>query len=243
MKSTIRSLTIASMAVCCLAATSVHAQTIAQWTFEDTAASALPGTWTSTTPSYQAAFSGSFASDISAYGTGAASGTHVSALTYWLRVAGDGSARSFNSDHWAIGDYYQFTFTPTAYIGSYSGINVSWDQTRSASGPANWHLAYSLDGSTYTPLPGYTIANTTWSSSTYSSVNSQSINLGSALDSTLNAGSTVYFEVVCDIAPSSTGGTSRIDNFTVASTVPEPTSMALLAGGLMMLFVLKRRTA
>jgi hypothetical protein len=244
MKITIRNLTLASMAVWILAATSVRAQTIAKWTFEDAAASALPNTWSNATPSYQAVFSGSFNSDISAYGTGAASGTHASTATYWLRSAGDGSARSFSSDHWAIGDYYQFTFTPTAYIGSYSGINVSWDQTRSASGPTNWYLAYSLNGSAYTQVgSGYAISAVSWSSSTYSSVNSQSINLGSLLDSTLNAGSTVYFEIVCASAPSSTGGTSRIDNFTVASTVPEPTSMALLAGGLMMLFLLRRRTA
>src|SRR5690242_3123267 len=66
----------------------VRAATIATWTFETTA----PAT------------AGPFAPEV---GAGAATGFHAGATTY-SSPAGNGSAKSFSSNTWAVGDYYQF---------------------------------------------------------------------------------------------------------------------------------------
>jgi len=234
---------LAFVAICALgftAAVSARAETVALWTFEDAALSALPANWANATPSVQGTTppGAPFASDLTLFGTGGATAAHASALTYWLRSAGDGSARSFNSDHWAVDDYYQFSFTPSPGY-TWSGITLDWDQTRSASGPGSFYLAYSTDGSTFTKYDAtdYTLASSpSWSSSTYSAVNHQTrdLSLETALNDALNAGNTVYFRIVDSVAPTSTGGTSRIDNFLMAAPVPEPATAALLGIGLLL---------
>src|SRR5262249_25623965 len=64
-------------------------------------------------------------------GTGSASGTHASSATAWgnagASIAGNGSAQSFSSNTWAVGDYYQFQ---TSTLGL-SNIGIQFDQISS----------------------------------------------------------------------------------------------------------------
>jgi hypothetical protein len=246
-------------AICALglaAAMSVRADTIGQWTFEIGNPSAVPSAWNGTV-GFQGTTPGPafpVPSDISTYGTGAGTGFHVATGTMWVGPTGNGSLRALSANQWAAGDYFQFSFTPSVSY-SFSGIGLSWDQTGSSSGPRSWYLSYSTDGSTFTPAGSdYQLAFVGWNSSTVQG-NNESYSLGGVLDSTLNAGGTVYFRIVEDSLVTGgainngnvgTGGTSRIDNFTITSTVttvPEPTSAALLSGfaGLLVWNTIRRR--
>jgi hypothetical protein len=205
-----------------------HATFVAQWTFE----TSLPAT------------AGPFTAEV---GTGSASGFHAGASTY-SSPAGNGSAHSFSSNTWSVGDYYQFS---TSTLG-YSGISLSWDQTGSNTGPANFKLAYSTNGTSFTDFLNYSVINSAWSSGTAVATTSFSSNLATVTP--LNNQSAVYFRLIdtsttaingATVAPA---GTGRVDNFTVNGTgtavVPVPPSAGLLAAGLGMLgFIARRRAA
>jgi len=239
-------------------ATAITAQAspIAQWTFEIGAPSAVPSAWNGTVGFLGTTPGPTFPvpSDISTYGNGGATGLHVTTGTMWVGPVGNGSLRSLSANQWLQNDYFQFTFTPTAGY-SFSGISLAWDQTGSSSGPRLWNLQYSTDGSSFTTFGSdYSLAFFSWNSSTVQG-NNESANLGGVLDSTLNSGGTVYFRVVDDSAVGGgainngnvgTGGTDRIDNFTIASTVtavPEPSSLCLLGGfGLLGWHLIRRRS-
>src|SRR5262249_33905640 len=124
---------------------------------------------------------------------------------------------------------------------AWSGLTLSWDQIRSALGPTNWHLDYSPDGLTFTRFDttDYSFNTGLWTSGTYSAEYHQSrdLSLVTALNDALNAGTTIYFRMVANTAPSNTIQTARIDNFTVLAVVPEPATWALLGTG----FLLFRR--
>lgn len=236
-------------------AMSVRADSIAQWTFEIGNPSAVPSAWNGTIGNLGTTPGSTFPvpSDISTFGTGAGTGLHVNTGTMWVGPTGNGSLRALSANQWAQGDYFQFSFTPSPSY-SFSGIGVSWDQTGSSSGPRTWNLQYSTDGSTFTALSDYQLGFVGWSSSTVQG-NNESASLGGVLDGTLNAGGTVYFRVVEDSLVTGgainngnigTGGTSRLDNFIITSTVtavPEPASLALLGGfgGLLVWNMMRRR--
>ena len=81
----------------------VQAQTIlASWNFD-----------TATINATAASF-GPIAANV---GTGNASGTHASSATIWSSPNGNGSAQSFNSSRWTVGDYYQFTTSTLGMSG------------------------------------------------------------------------------------------------------------------------------
>jgi len=226
-----------------------RADTIATWSFEAGQNSALA------TASVTSASTGPIASDV---GVGYASGTHATA-SQWSAPAGDANAaypssvHSLSANTWAVGDYFQFTVNPDLGNYTYSGIQLSWDQTGSNTGPRTFGLYYSTDGSTYT-LAGsdYQLSFFSWNTSTVAG-NHESADLSA--DTGLNTASTMYFRVVDDSNDGlsinggsiATGGTDRIDNFTVTATltpVPEPTSAALLSGfvGLLAWNMLRRRS-
>jgi hypothetical protein len=246
-------------AVCALglaAATSVRADTIAQWTFETGAPSATPSAWNGSAGVSGQTPGMTFASDLSTYGSGAASGYHATAGTLWVSPVGNGSLRALSANQWLqASDYYQFTFTPSAAGTTFTGINLTWDQTASSSGPKNWNLNYSTDGVTWNTSPiDYSLAYFSWNSSTVQGNNESTIFSGAtetALENTLYSGDTVYFRLVDDSAVSGgalnggnvgTGGTSRVDNFTIIATIPEPSSLSLLGGfGLLAWHLIRRR--
>ena len=198
---------------------SANAQVIAQWTFE----TSIPAT------------AGPVAPEV---GSGSALGSHAGAAVY-SSPAGNGSAHSFSANVWAVGDYWQFQ---SSTIG-FSGIKLSWDQTSSSTGPGRFDLQYSTDGTTFTPYAPATsliinsnaAPNPTWNSTTSSALYSYSFDLSSI--TALNNASAVYFRLIDSSTvtagggAAATGGTDRVDNFTIA-VVPEPTTGLFLLGGL-----------
>jgi hypothetical protein len=230
---------LASITAIIVGAASVKAQTIAQWTFENTAntngISLSPGAGIS---------SGNVAADV---GTGSASGKHATTATY-STPAGDidntlapsisSSLHSFSANGWTVGDYWQFSLSTVGF----TGISVGWDQAGSGTGPSSFQLQYSTDGSTYTAFGGASsVASSTWN--TTLSGPSQNVVASVPVDNQ----ATVFFRLV-DLSTTSiaggtvgTGGTDRVDNFTVFVPVPEPSTVLLVGTGLMGLLAIRRR--
>jgi hypothetical protein len=201
------------------------AQTITRWTYE-----------TSLPTGTDSASIGGIAPEL---GAGTASGLHASALTDWSNPVGNGSAESFSANEWAIGDYYQFQ---TSTVG-FSDIFVAWDQTRSSTGPATFDFAYSLDGSSFTiALDNYTLPSISWSSTAPDATLTTSFFVDLSSITALDNAPAVYFRLIADASPTSTGGTSRNDNFLVgAGPIPEPSTYVLGALGLAAFCFLRRR--
>lgn len=200
--------------------TPLFADTVAQWTFETTSGS-ITGAGTSLT---------GIAAET---GSGTASQVHASSATY-SSPAGNGSAHSFSANTWAVGDYTQFQLSTVGF----HGLTLTYDQISSSTGPRDWNLSYSLDGSSYTQIGStYQVLanaapNPTWNVTTASSLYTYTYNLGSLVDDS----STVFFRITDVDTTSANGGTvasagtDRIDNFTVATTpVPEPAFGAFAA--------------
>lgn len=185
-----------------------HSQATAQialWTFE----TSIPAT------------AGPHAAEV---GTGSATGFHTSGAVVYSNPAGNGSVESFSANTWTtVGDYYQFQ---TSTLG-YTGVIVSWDQTRSATGPATFDLQYSTDGTNFTTfLNDYLVGTLTWSTGAgrqSGSTFSQDLSSITALDNQPN----VWFRLTSEVTAAA-AGTNRVDNFAV---IPEPTSMTLACVG------------
>jgi len=226
---------LAALAAATLSVQNATADTIAHWTFELNTPADLANSTT---------ISG-IAADV---GNGTASGVHANAASDWTTPAGNGSANSLSVNTWTIADYFQFQVSTIGF----TGIGVSFDHTSSSTGPRDFDLRYSTDGSSFTTFSSYTvIANAlppgAWNGTTAFSEYSYIFNLSSvtAIDNT----STVYFRLVntSTATPSggivAAGGTDRVDNFHVFSPVPEPTSAALVVlGGLLSFVVMRRRS-
>ncbi len=205
---------------------------IAGWTFE-TSSNSITGTSLSLGP---------LAADV---GSGSASGTHASAAT-WSHPAGNGSPSSLSVNTWAIGDYFQFNLSTIGF----SGIQLSFDQTGSGTGPGVFGLFYSVNGSSYAQFGGnYNVLpnaapNPTWNATTYNSIYTSTFNLSSI--TALNNASAVSFRLV-DMSTTSAaggtvaaGGTGRVDNFVVS--VPEPSTLVLAGlGGAASLLAFRRK--
>jgi len=217
-----------------MAAPAAQASVIADWTFETSA----PAT------------AGPFAPET---GAGAATGFHASGSAVYSSPAGDGSSHSFSSNYWSIGDYFQFQ-TSTLNL---SGIALSWDQTSSNTGPQNFVLDYSTDGTNFTQFgSSYAVLanatpNTPWSST-------GSVNLAYAFSNDLsgitglNNQANVYFRLIdkntiaANGGTVGTSGTDRVDNFTVTGTVsvvPVPGAAWLFGSALLATVGFKRRKA
>ncbi len=215
---------------------SASAVTVAQWDFEPTKTPAD----SSNTATYPNAIAPTV-------GSGNASGVHDDATTDWSTPVGNGSANSFSSNTWTEGDYYQFQTSTTGY----ADVMLSWDQTSSNTGPKDFKLSYSTNGTAFTDFTSYSVLangspNTAWASGSYNAAFNFNFDLSAitALDNQAN----VYFRLT-DISTTSangsvvaTGGTDRVDNFTViAAPVPEADTYALMLAGMGLVGFLARR--
>jgi hypothetical protein len=199
---------------CCMAmamSASALAATIASWTFE----TSIPTT------------AGPHAAEV---GTGSALGAHAGASTYSNPV-GNGTAESFSSTNWVVGDYYQFS---TSTLG-FDTLSFSIDHTSSGTGPKDFKFSASTDGSTFTDIGTYSVlANSSpnsWSSSVYLANGTYTTSLPAAL----NNQAAIYVRVVQTTTTSAnggtvaSGGTSRVDSVVVSGTeVPEPATLGLV---------------
>jgi hypothetical protein len=209
---------------------------IAGWTFDGVTLSSTPTTNISAGPA-----------DLGAQPLGSeATGVHASASAVFSTPAGNGSAKSFSSNNWATGDYYQFALNATGF----DHIHVTFGQFRSGTGPADFKLAYSTDGVAFTDFSGgsYTVLSTpSWSASAtlFRSETLYSFDLSSVL--ALNNDPSIFFRLVNTAATGATAGTNRVDDFTVSDgpvqLVPEPSSFVALLAGVGMLTIARRRRA
>jgi hypothetical protein len=193
-----------------IAATALAAQaqtTIANWTFEP---DPVPTNVTNTAI-------GPFSATV---GAGSVTGLHATNTTVWSSPVGNGSANSLSANNWAIGDYFQFQFSTLTF----SNIAITWSHFRSSTGPADFSLRYSTDGSSFTTFTNYSPSTNTWSSTSNNLASVFTADLSTI--TSINDQADVYFRLVADSAPSATSGTSRIDNITI---VPEPSTYAMLA--------------
>jgi hypothetical protein len=211
-------LAVLSAAVLCGLATAARAAIITEWTFETS----------------QPTTTGPVTAEV---GTGTASTTHAS-TTVVSSLAGNGSAHSLSSTVWAIGDYYQFTFSPTG-----STLYLTFDQTSSNTGPRDFKIQTSTDGSTFTDLSTYSVLanggapNASWTST----INQPAYTFGNMI---LPANTTAIRLVVnSNVAANGTTlastGTDRVDNVIFSNApvpIPEPASLSVFAlGGALLL--------
>jgi hypothetical protein len=148
-------------------------------------------------------------------------GNHASASSAWTNSGGNGSATSLSGNNWAVGDYYQFQ---TSTLG-FSTVYVSVDQTGSNTGPRDFQFSYSLNGTNFTNLGSvYALSNTNaWNATNYKGEHTRSFDLSSI--SGIAGQPMVYFRVTNTSTVSianaivGTGGTSRVDNFSVSGTL------------------------
>jgi hypothetical protein len=189
-----------------LLATSIaFADTIAKWTFETNQPAGSPG-------------AGVWITNIAAeIGTGTAAGWHAGNATY-SSVTGNGSAKAFSSQVWGAGDFYQFAVSAIGF----QNLSLTFDITRSATGPGTFALQYKTDGATYTPFGANFLILTngtgfpSWNTTTPYGDYAISFDLSSA--TALNNAQVVYFRLVDVTDPTSSSGTLRVDNFLVSGT-------------------------
>ena len=210
-----------ALAVACAFASSAQAALVAGWSMPTAVAASTTGS----NYTYGAA-------DQGAQTTGSSlSGYHASAATAWSSPAGNGSTYSLSVNTWAVGDYFQVTVDTRGY----GDISISWDQTRSNTGPSVFDLKMSVDGGANftTVKAGFTVlqagapgtGTTSWSTSGVAQSGFTTTNIAgsSAADK-----ASVIFRFV-NTSTVAVGGTNRIDNILVTgNAVPAPGALALL---------------
>ena len=120
---------------------------------------------------------------------------------------------------------------------------MTWDQVSSGTGPRDFDIQYSTDGTTFNTLDSYEVlANSSpnsWSSGTAVLTTSYSASVSNI------AAATIYFRMTNSSTVSAAGatvapaGTNRIDNVSIVG-VPEPGSLALAGLGLLGVICVRR---
>ena len=205
-----------------LLASAASADVIAGWSMSTAVAAATTGT----NYTYGAADLGALTSGTSL------SGFHAAAATTWSSPSGNGSAYSLSSNNWTTGDYYQVSMATTGY----SDISVSWDQTRSGTGPAAFGLSMSTDGGANftTLLASYTVFQAGLTGSGTSTWNSTTNQTGFTTTTIIGISAANQGNILLRFSSLSTtaaAGTGRVDNISVTGAlvaVPAPGAIALI---------------
>jgi len=199
--------------------------TLAKWTF-DSAASTGSGT---TSPSYRP-------EEGLQSNTASASSVHSASATYSL-PAGNGSAKSFSANYWAMNDYFQFTLNSSGY----RSLRIKFDQTGSGTGPLQFKLAYSVNESTFIDYANYDIprANASsaigWSATSPNSNSTLNFDLSSVAQ-LANKTNLVFRLVQSGTTSLSNGtvqptGTSRVDNVEISGVPLDSNPPVILLTG------------
>jgi len=168
---------------------------------------------------------------------------HTLAATTWSSPAGNGSQFSLSANNWSAGDYFQISCSTTGYADP---ISFSFDQTRSATGPATFDVLMSIDGGSNftTVLAGYSVVQAGLAGTGTTSWNATT-NQPTAFTTTVSGltaaanQTSVIFRIQSTVTTAS-AGTNRIDNVQVNSgAVPSPGAIALV--GLAGLVARRRR--
>jgi len=160
------------------------------------------------------------------------SGSHAVAATTWSSPAGNGSTYSLSSNNWTTGDYYQVSLSTTGYA---EAITLSFDQTRSGTGPAAFTVLMSVDGGANfsTVLASYSVVQAGLTGTGTTSWNATT-NQPTAFTTTVSglsaaAGQASLIFRIQSTVTTAAGGTNRVDNINVYSgAVPTPGAIALL---------------
>ena len=210
-----------------------HADTIANWTFETSA----PVT------------AGPLSPEV---GAGSALGFHANGSAVYSSPVGNGSSHSFSSNNWSVGDYYQFQVS----AANFTGLTLTYDQIGSSTGPRDFELEYSTNGTTFTNFGSYTVLSNSspnvWSSTPANHITTSTYTDDLTSIDDLNGAATVYFRLAnldttaINGGTTASTGTDRVDNVIITGTAiaaPEPSSWIL--GGLAIgsFALLRRRMA
>ena len=162
---------------------------------------------------------------------------HVSSSTAYAANQGNGSAKSFWANTWAVGDYYEFRISTLGL----TGIQLSFDQTSSSGGPRDFKISYSINGGgTFSDLITYTVpvsngAAIVWYPTPVNSASSLSFDLSSF--GALNNQSSLILRLVCASSTTLTGGSlsssgsSRVDNILVSASATDTTPPVISLNG------------
>ena len=152
---------------------------------------------------------------------------HALAAATYTSPSGNGSQYGFSSNNWSPGDFYEATFSTAGY----TDINLSWDQTRSATGPIAFKLFMSIDGgANFSELFAYSVlqsggggAPATWSTTVYNAIYTNSVSIAAADNQ-----AQVIFRFR-SLVTTAAAGSGRIDNVTISTgALPAPGAIALL---------------
>ena len=216
-----RSLVAASLITAGAVSMSASAALVAGWSMS----TAVPAATTGINYTYGAADLGEATAGTSL------SGFHAAAATTWSSPAGNGSTYSLSSNNWAIGDYYQVSLSTTGYADP---ITISFDQTRSGTGPATFDVLMSVDGgaSFTTVLASYVVVQAGLAgtgTTSWNTVTNQAGFTTTITGLTAAAGqASVIFRIQSTVTTAA-AGTNRVDNINVYSgAVPTPGAIALL---------------
>ena len=158
------------------------------------------------------------------------SSSHAVAATAYSSPAGNGSTYSLSSNNWTIGDYYQVSVSTTGY----QDVSISWDQTRSGTGPSTFELVSSTDGgaSWSTLIASYSVVQAGLAGTGTTSWNALTNQPGFFTTTSAAAGASDSASVlfrIRSLVTTAAAGTNRIDNVIVSgSLVPAPGAVALL---------------
>jgi MYXO-CTERM domain-containing protein len=217
-----RSLVAASLITAGAVSMSASAALVAGWSMPTAVTAATTGT----NYTYGAADLGEATAGTSL------TGYHAVAATTWSSPAGNGSTYSLSSNNWTTGDYYQVSLSTIGYADA---ITISFDQTRSSTGPATFAVLMSVDGGANfsTVLASYAVVQAGLAGSgttTWNSVTNQPVTFTTTVSGLSAAAgqASVIFRIQSTVTTAA-AGTNRVDNINVFSgAVPTPGAIALL---------------